>query len=143
MGISGYRRHKVSAEFSVRRFRHRDDFEHVNQWLDERSMPLAPAEELPNVGFIAYKEGQPVAAAFLRNCEGGVGVFDSMITNPKTPLFTRHIAIEILIDKVMIYARENRVRRLLAFTTNDGILRRSKKRGFVQQPHSVISLMLS
>lgn len=142
MATSDYRPHKASAEFAVRRFRHPDDFEHLKEWMCGRSMATSPIEEVPRIGFIVWKEGKPIAAAFLRDCEGGIGIFDSMITDPKSALFTRHLAIEILINKVMIYAKENRVRRLLAFTTDAGILKRSIKHGFKKQSHSVISLIM-
>jgi hypothetical protein len=131
----------VSDKFVVVPFEHARHSVYVSRWLSSRSMDPSFSEELPPVGFIAFK-GVPVAAAFFRRCDGKVGIFDSLVSNPDVALFTRHLAVEALIDRIQCYAAMRGYKRIMAFSVNDGTLKRSIKHGFKKQPHVVISKIL-
>jgi hypothetical protein len=131
----------MSDKFAIRKVQITDIF-HVRSWLNDRKLPTPKFEDIPKIGFMCLKDGVPIAAAFLRTCEGKVGWFDSLVSNPAVALYTRHLAIEALIDKILLTAKENGFNRVIAFSIDDGTIRRSEKRGFIKQKHTVISLVL-
>lgn len=114
----------------------------VNEWLEKRGMAPVPMKDIPNRGYIVHRDGIYIAAGFLRRCEGDVGIFDSLITNPELSLYTRHLAIELLIEKIITVSKELHIDRLIAFSTDSGTIKRSKKHGFEKKPYTVISLSL-
>lgn len=77
----------------------------------------------------------PVAAIFLRYCEGNYALVDGLITDPAQPSHVRDKALDLLIKRIVKRAKG---RKVLAFTTDDGILERVKKLGFTHQPHSFV-----
>lgn len=131
----------MSDKWVIRKVQITDIF-HVRSWLNERKLPTPKLEDIPRIGFMCLKNGEPIAAAFLRACEGKVGWFDSLVSNPHAALFTRHMAIEALIDQILKTAKENGFNRVIAFSIDDGTIRRSEKRGFIKQKHTVVSLVL-
>lgn len=114
---------------------------YIKEWLTSRSLDPEKTSDMPEVGFIIFKE-EPIAAAFFRQCEGAVGIFDGLISNPKISLFTRHLAIESLIAKIECYAMDHGYKRILAFSVDEGTIKRSIKHGFNKQPHVLISKSL-
>lgn len=115
----------------------------IQEWLKKRELPLIPTEDLPKIGFMATLENRPVAAAFLRRCEGNLALFDSLVTDPEAESTVRHAAIETLVKCVFDMARELKITRLIAFSTDSGTLERGQRHGFVKQPYTVISLNLA
>ena len=59
--------------------------------------PLVNMLDLPNIGYII----PGVGAGFLRACEGQVGIFDSLITNPYVSSETRHRALKEIYTKIL------------------------------------------
>lgn len=94
---------------------------------------------MPEIGYTAYKDGTPIAVAFLRRCEGQVAILDSLCTNPKAKSEDRHEAIDLLVNKIIEQCDYMKIKSLFAFTVDEGILERSKKHGFIKQAHIVIS----
>lgn len=126
----------------IRKFIHNEDLKIINSWLRKRNLPTVPLRDLPEFGFVSCKDGKEIGMAFLRRCEGGLCIFDSMITNPKESLFTRHLSIEMLIDKIKEKASELGNHKIIAFSIDNGTIKRSKKHGFKEQKHVVLSLAL-
>lgn len=115
----------------------------VNSWLEARGEKTARIEEIPIFGFIAYGEaGKAVAAGFLRRCEGQVGVFDSLVTDPEARGPIRHEAIEAIVFEILKTARALKMGRVIAFTRHLSIIERAKSHGFEQQAHTLITLTL-
>jgi hypothetical protein len=115
----------------------------INSWLAYRGMSEENPELIPEIGFIAYKEGIPVCAGFLRKCEGKIGILDSLVTNPKVNLFTRHLAINKIVRRVIQAARDQGYLKVLAFSTDKGTIKRSVWHEFEEKPHTLLSLDLS
>lgn len=98
--------------------------------------------EIPKVGFIALRDKEPVASAFLRRLEYNYGMIDGLITNPNSLPEYRHFAIDALIDKIKEKAIDLGIRRLIAFSVDKSTLARSSRLGFVQLPDTLIALDL-
>lgn len=115
----------------------------IKEWLLDRNLNDSLSGELPKVGWIIFKEGEAVASAFLRECEGNVLILDSIISNPKCSLYRRHLALEVLFESALLFARHIGCPRVLGFSVNKGTIKRSKKHGFIEQPHKLLSINLS
>lgn len=131
----------MQDEWAIQSFR-KSDLEALNLWLYSRDRKGVEEGDLPNIGYIAFKNSHPVCAAFLRVCEGGVGMLEGLVSNPDLPLFTRHLGIESVIDRLILTAKEKHIRRLVSFSVDESTIKRVSKRGFKKQPHVVMTLTL-
>lgn len=98
---------------------------------------------LPKIGYIALMGGHPIAAGFLRRVEGGYAQFDTLTSNKHFGSLVRHKGIELIVDHLLQDAKDLRLKGIIAFTTDDGILDRADKMGFKTLTHSVIALKLT
>lgn len=132
----------MPAEWAVLWFR-KDYLIDLNQWLYARDRAGVSEGDIPKIGYIVLKDSIPVCAAFLRECEGGVGMLEGLVSNPDLPLFTRHLGVECVIDRLLQEAKSRHIRRLVSFSVDDSTVKRVSKRGFQKQPHVVMTLALS
>ena len=137
----------MSDKLYVRRFNPMFDLDDLNSWLIARSHPEAKIEDLAGIGFICLEERKteddfPVAVAFLRRCEGGFGILDSLATNPDASSKLRHLAIDLTVGRIINKAKSYNMRHLLAWSLDAGTLERSERHGFVQPPHVLITRSL-
>ncbi len=94
------------------------------------------AYEAPRVGYIVLDEfNYPVAAGFLRKCEGNYMFVDGFITNPCHPPEIRNKALDLLTKRLIKRAKG---RKILAFTTDNCIITRAKKLGFAHLEHQFL-----
>lgn len=114
------------------RFLTKADVVSVNKWLTARRAPTVLAKDLPSISFII----PGVAVAGIRCCEGRVGIFDSLVTNPIVTAKTRQRALNTLFKFIMAYPDFDRI---LGFTTDSNSLVRALKHGFKQLPYAVLS----
>jgi len=115
----------------------------INSWLFKHGMTPVPVSEIPEFGFIVYgDEGKAVAAAFLRRCEGNLGIFDSMVTDPDARGPARHEALEALVDAILKAAHGLKMTRVMAITRHPSIVERGKSHGFERQALTVMTLEL-
>lgn len=121
----------------------REDLPTINVWLAARKAKKVEHSDMPEVGYVAYKNGDPIAAAFLRRCEGNIAILDSLCTDPMARGELRHEAIDLLVNKIIEQCAHMRIKSLFAFTVDAGILDRSQKHGFVKSDHIVISREVS
>ncbi len=129
---------KVSVE--ILPYEEKEHRELIRLWLKNRKLDTALLEDLPELGFVALRNHVPIAAAFIRKCEGRIAIFDSLITNPAITLFTRHCAIEKLIERTILVAKTLGYYRILALSVDEGTIRRAKLHGFVKLHSSAMSL---
>ena len=78
-----------------------------------------------------------IAAGFLAMLEGNGGMMDCFITNPAKSSLERHLALDSIIDKIISDASHMGLKRLIAFSDDDGIMKRQKQKGFVKLPHAL------
>lgn len=89
--------------------------------------------EAPKVGYLVLDHNNyPVAAGFLRKCEGNFAFIDGFITDPNQPPDTRNSALDLLTKRLVKAARG---RKIIAFTVDECIITRAKKHGFAHMPH--------
>lgn len=110
----------------------------LNEWLKERGHPEIAADDLPALGLMAYHEGIPVAAMFLRQCEGSLGILDSMATNPSIASKIRNESIWELWEKVLYFAEEFELKKLILFTVESSLIQRALEKGFHTASHQFL-----
>ena len=115
----------------------------INYWLDLHKMAPVTHQALPKIGYFAVVNNMPVAAAFLRTCEGDVSIFDSLVTSKQASSDERHQAIEALTEQIIGDAKRLGFTRMLAFSVNAQTLSRAEARGFKKTPFTVMSCQLS
>jgi hypothetical protein len=122
-----------------RRFEPAKDLEAMQEWFSDRGLNAKWLEELPPVGFVAVHEGFPICAGFLRRCEGGMGMIDSYVTDPKASPELRDKALEVVTNQIITFAKESGLRRLIAYSVDKNTLLRAERWGFKLVPQSLIA----
>lgn len=85
----------------------------------------AIAYEAPANGYIVIDEfNYPVAAGFIRKCEGNIALLDGFVTNPCHNTLVRDKALDLLIKRLTKRAKG---RKILAFTTDGCIIAKAIK----------------
>lgn len=125
------------------RFNVHEDLSHINSWLEAHKMPPVTRHALPEVGYLAWHMGKPIAACFLRRCEGGLGIVDSLISNPESPGELRHVALDALINHIVDQAKHHKLTKVIGFTQDASTLNRSLRLGFGQSPFQVVVMDLN
>lgn len=105
-------------------------------------MPIHSLETLPAEGFIALDGDLPIAAGFLRKCEGGYCMIDSLISNPEQLSEIRHKALDAISEACIELAKAYNFKHIIAFTLDKNVVLRSERHGFRVLPHSIIGLDL-
>lgn len=116
----------------IRRFRMRDT-KSLNKWLVKRGLKPEQYMDLPAIGFIV----PGVAIGFLRQCEGGYAIMDSLVSNPHVSPATRHSALDKIYAHIIKVPGFNKI---LGFTVDEGALERAKRHGFKQIHHAILAL---
>ncbi len=127
----------------LKRFSLYEDLESINAWLAKRELPTVTRHALPEIGYIAWHHKKPIAAVFLRRCEGNTGILDSMITNPEESPEVRNFALDELVKFVMEKAPKYNITRLLGFSKDENTIARATRLGFVQSPYTIVAMDLS
>lgn len=127
----------------IQRFNIHTDLENLNTWLSQHSMPSVTRHDLPEMGYVASHNGKGIGAIFLRRCEGGAGIVDSLISNPDIQPQIRHIALDALITHIIEQAKNAKIKFLLGYTVDEHTHERSIRLGFSESPHRVVVKKLS
>lgn len=116
---------------------------HLCKWLYLREAYIPSKEEMPEIGYIAYNNHQPIAVAFLRKMEGGHALLDGIASNPDASPEDRNQAIDLVMESVVNIAKELNIKSILGYTRDESTFTRSLRHGFVQSPHAVLVKDLS
>jgi len=108
----------------------------LRYWLRVRGFDPELVRDVPQLGYVVDN----VAAGFIANAEFMFGIMDSFITNPETEPLARHEALTLIIERLIADAKGLGLKRLLAFSTDDGILKRQQHHGFVQHQNKLAIL---
>ena len=99
---------------------------------------------LPKIGFVmGSKDLGPIAIGFLRRCEGGVGMIDSMITNPGAPAAIRDEALDLLIIRLVASAKRRKIYKIMGYSQDENTLLRAQRHGFNIVSQSLVALSVS
>lgn len=97
---------------------------------------------LPKIGYIAFMHNQPIAAGFLRRVEGGYAQMDTLVSNPYFGSLIRHEGINKVVSALIDEAKVLRLEGIVAFTKDEGVLKRALSIGFVEVNQQLIALNL-
>lgn len=96
---------------------------------------------LPKIGYIALLNNQPIAAGFLRRVEGNiVAQLDGLTSNPYFGSQIRHEGIKLVVDRLIDDAKDMKLKGIIAFTRDNGVLARAKSIGFDTINSTIIAL---
>ncbi len=109
---------------------------------DYLNISTVTMKTLPKIGYIVLRNNYPVAAGFLRRVEGGYAQLDTLTSNPMFGSLIRHQAIELVVNTLLQDAKDLKLRGIVAFSVDHGILNRAHTMGFHTLPHSLIALNL-
>lgn len=115
------------------------DLLNANNYLGISTVTM---KTLPNIGYIALRNGYPVAAGFLRRVEGGYAQLDTLTTNPIFGSIVRNEAIDLIVKMLITDAKDLKLHGIIAFTSYQSIIDRAKSIGFNELEHSLIALDL-
>lgn len=110
----------------------------LRHWLQLRGFGPELVADLPQLGYIVDN----VAAGFIANAEFKFGIMDSFVTNPAATSEDRNEALTAIIERLIQDAKALGLKRLLAFSTDEGILKRQQHYGFAQLPNKLTILEL-
>ncbi len=99
-------------------------------------------KSLPKIGYIALMHKQPIAAGFLRRVEGGYGQIDTLASNPYFGGMIRHDGITKVITALIQDAKDLKLHGIIAFTADEGVLKRAKEIKFQVVDQTLIALKL-
>ncbi len=108
-------------------------------------MPKDYVQELPEAGYVVIDPTTraPIAAGFIRRCEGGYALLDGYITDPTAPGEAGDAALDLLTAHVAKAAAEMGFKLLLAFCKDENTIMRAQRHGFNVLPHAFLSLNLA
>jgi len=106
--------------------------------LDKRKMDRQSLSPVPRFGAIVTVNDEPVAIGFIRVAEGGVGLWDGLITDPDFAPNVRHEALDELTIYLVRRVKDAGIRKIIAWTEDAHTLERAKKIGFRSNPATLM-----
>lgn len=97
---------------------------------------------LPKIGYISLLNNHPIAAGFLRRVEGGYAQLDTLVSNPYFGSKIRHIGIKKVVASLIDDAKTLKLQGIIAFTADQGVLKRAADLGFHTIDQRLIALKL-
>lgn len=122
----------------IERYQEHKHLEWIHDWLVEREISAHICENLPENGFIARIDKYPIAAGFVRSCEGSMGFLDGFITNPKADSKLRHEALDSIYEEIVKISKLFGISKLMCHSVDAGTLERAKRHGFNELPHTLM-----
>jgi hypothetical protein len=111
----------------------------IAHWLEQRGMETN-LSKLPENGILVCHSDRPVAAGFIRKCEGNFAIFDSMVTNPQVHGSIRDESMDALFEGLIALAKDLNISKIIGFTIDENTLVRSQKFGFERTPYALMSI---
>lgn len=119
-------------------------FDHLSYLHESNGKVLGETpESLPQIGYIATEGSIVVAAGFLRKVEGKMALLDTLATNADCPPAIRHDGIQAIVNSLIDTAKQLELKYFMAFTVDDGIIKRALSLGFNVTDQRLIVLDLS
>lgn len=111
---------------------------HLRAWLRLRDLSADYLDTLPEIGCVAFEKDIGIGAGFLRQMEGGMAMFDNLITNPQAPSDLRNRALDWILEEMVKVAKFYRMTSIIGLTKDARTLERSIRHGFRVVPHAVL-----
>lgn len=122
----------------ARYFNEENDMNLLNTWLKDRGLDPIVEGSLPKYGLIVGD----VAAGFIRKCEGNFCFLDSVVADPKASKDSRDDALDCLFYQLNKLAYILGFSHVIGYSVNDKTIERSKKFGFKESEHKLMTLSL-
>lgn len=97
---------------------------------------------LPKIGYIAYLDGMPIAAGFLRRVEPCYAQIDTLCTNAYCGSILRNAGVKAVVDALLNEAKTLKLEGVIAFSRDEGTISRAKSIGFSEIPQTYLALSL-
>lgn len=109
---------------------------------------------LPKIGYVAFycntsnpkaviKDKIPVAIGFLRRVEGNViAQIDGLTSNPFFGGMIRHASLSMVLDRLILDAKELKLKGLIAFCLDPNTVKRAESLGFKVINHTALAKSL-
>ena len=110
----------------------------LNEWLITQNHSACRDDELPDHGIVCLIDDKPVAAGFLRACEG-IAFLDSFVTNPASTSSDRDTALNQITDSLILTAKCKGFKKVVCITSSLDIAKRAQQQGFVISPSIIMS----
>jgi hypothetical protein len=114
----------------------------LEQMLKARGESAELAGDVPSLGVISFDDQGPVAIAFIRRCEGALGMIEGLVSNPERSALERHLGIDMAIKQLIEFARGSGITRILSYSVDEGTIKRAAGLGFTVLPHRLFILGL-
>lgn len=117
----------------------------LHEILESQSYPDTQNIEyrtLPKIGYIAILGKQPISAGFLRRLEPCYAQIDTLCSNKNFGSLLRHEAINLVVNELLIDAKQLKLEGILAMTSDEGVIARGKSLGFHELNQTVLALSL-
>lgn len=116
----------------------------LKEWASYQNLDILITEEdLPKIGYISFYGFIPICAGFLRKCEKNIGIFDSLIADPRVRGEIRNLGIEKVISEILNVAKKEGINDILAFTASACVMERARKFQFQEKSnYRILSLNL-
>lgn len=95
---------------------------------------------LPKIGYIAMLGNTPVAAGFLRRVEGGYAQMDGLCSNAYLGSIVRHEGVSKVVLSLIEDSNRLGLHGIIAFTKDQGVLKRAESLGFKTLSETLIVL---
>lgn len=94
--------------------------------------------KIPQIGYVATSSDGPIAAGFLRDCDGVFGIIDGLVSNPKASSEARDQALDMITEKIIEQAKDMKLDGIVAWSNHKNTLLRASRHGFVATDHTFI-----
>ena len=101
------------------------DYPVLARWYRGHKKAIPPFSSLPAVGFIV----DGVAAAFLYQTDGGIGLLENYIRNPNIDSASANQALDELTQVLLATSKELGLTKVIGLTKNARIVKRAKQNG--------------
>jgi hypothetical protein len=112
----------------------------IKPWLLERKMDPSLMDHYPEHSWVAIEDEMIAAGGLCIDLPMAAVV--GLVTNPSAPSDSRSLAIDLITLKIIQKAKVLGAKQILAWTGNEGILKRSFDHGFRVLPETMMILDL-
>ena len=118
---------KKATELTILPYQ-QDDYNLLCAYLRDHGHNPESPQDLPKIGLKAVSwNGVVIAFGFIRISDG-IGIIDSLVTNPNSPAKLRSQAVDEITEGLISVAKDHKIKYLMAFTVKGSIARRAIKR---------------
>lgn len=109
-----------------------EDYPMIAGWWTAHEWPVLTEDMLPEIGFVAFIDRQPVAASWLVETNTNIAMHEWLVSNPEAKKRDIYEAINALIDTAEYMADKLGYTTLFSSISSRGLKRQFAKRNYIQ-----------